>query len=194
MASGRTAARPRGQPYPRPPGRPRRRRGRCRPRWRPPAEPTERPASSPSRGRCAPARSGRRRPVGEHRPVRGHAGDAQARAQLVADRVREIHGQRLGYHGGLRIGPERPVGLGTGLPASLPRTGGQASSRTGWTERRLEPCPGPLEGDSGWPCRQRAPDVDVRGKLGRGRPVLLADACPSWCEVRRAGLDASTAQ
>jgi hypothetical protein len=42
------------------------------------------------------------RPVGEHRPVRRDAGDAEARSHLVADRVGQVHGQRPGHDGALR--------------------------------------------------------------------------------------------
>ena len=60
------------------------------------------------------------RAVGEDRAVGGDAGDAQARAELVADVVGQGDGLVVGYDGVLGGGAEGPVGLGAVDPHPLP--------------------------------------------------------------------------
>lgn len=63
------------------------------------------------------------RAVGEHGAV-GDAGDAQARAELVAEVVGESCSPLIGYDGVLGGGAEGPVGLGAVDPHPLPHAAG----------------------------------------------------------------------
>ncbi len=132
-------------------------------------------------------------PVGEHRPVRGDARDAHARPHLVADRVREIDGQCLGHHGGLRGGPERPVGLGPYTHTRRPARAGSAPEPTASMTPAPSLCdtiPPNAIGEPSQDCRfftspGFAPDMVRRTRISPG-PGSAAGSSPT-CSTPAAG-------